>query len=301
MDQQYAEFVGVDSVCAAIITEDSESAYTTEAPEYFAPTADIAGEPEIDSASRYYDNVPGFTYVTEGVTKLAITFSGVPADKASKYLGKYFNEADGRVYDTGQPDPPDVALSFRMNRGKSGYRYYQYLKGTFSGGKEEAASKTEKIETKTYQMTFTAIVTTHQWEIDGEMKGLKRIFADTTSLAFEPAGWFTQVQTPDTVGAPAAIALSSIVPADGATGVEAGAAVVLTFNNKIVSNAVTLIDTTTGNVVAAAKTWNAAGTVLTLTPTSALSAATKYIVSVAGVVDVYGQELAAVGNDFTTA
>jgi len=44
-----------------------------------------------------------------------------------------------------------------------------------------------------------------------------------------------------------------------------------------------------------------AGKVLTVNPGSSLGAATKYIVAVTGVVDIYGQELAAVGKDFTTA
>ena len=51
MDKKYGEFVGVDSIYTAIITEDSETAYTAETPEYFAPAAEIAGEPEIESGS----------------------------------------------------------------------------------------------------------------------------------------------------------------------------------------------------------------------------------------------------------
>ena len=109
-----------------------------------------------------------------------------------------------------------------------------------------------------------------------------------------------QVQTPDTTSAPSAVALSTIVPADGAETIALDAAVVLTFNNKIASEAVTLIDSSDGDVVAVTKSWNAAGTVLTLTPDANLTASTKYIVSVAGVIDIYGQALAAAGKDFTT-
>lgn len=199
MDKQYGEFVGVDNVHVAIVTTDSESEYIAEAPEYFAPTADIAAESETDNTPTYYDNVPGFNYVSEGVTTLTMTFSGVPAEKAAKYLGKHYDEATGRVYDTGEPTPPDVAVSFRFKKGPKDYRYYQYLKGTFSGGTEEAGTKTNTVDVRTYQMTFTAVVTTHQWNVGGEQRGLKRIFADTTDPAFDATGWFTQVQTPEVI------------------------------------------------------------------------------------------------------
>lgn len=302
MDQKYGEFVGVDQLHAAIITEDTEANYTVGAPEYLAPTAEIAGEPEINALPTYYDNVPADSYITEGATTLTITISGLPADKAAKYLGKKYDNVSGRVYDDGAPKPPEVALSFRYNKGTDGFRYYQYLKGKFSGGTEEATTKTGSgVTIKTYQLKYAAVVTAHKWEIDGETKGLKRIFADTSDPAFNPSGWFDQVQTPDTIGAPDAIALSSITPADATLDIDVDTEIVLTFNNKIRSEEIVLINSSTGDVVETTKSWNAAGKVLTITPKANLEAGTKYIVSITGVVDVYGQKLAATGSDFTTA
>lgn len=198
MEQKYGEFVGVDNIHAAVILSDTRDEYIADTPEYLAPAAEIASEAETDQTPTYYDNVPANTYIGEGTTTLTITIPGIPADITAKYLGKKYDPATGRVYDDGQPNPPDVALSFRFNKGKNGYRYYQYLKGTFSGGSEEAATKTNTVDIRTYQLTFTAVATTKQWEIDGEMRPIKRIFADTTDPAFNPAGWFTQVQTPET-------------------------------------------------------------------------------------------------------
>lgn len=199
MDNQYGEFVGVDSVHVATITADTEETYTAATPEYLAPTAEISSDTATDSTTTYYDNVPGFTYNSEGVTTLKLTISGIPAAKAAKLLGKYYDQTTGLVLDTGEPNPPDMALSFRFNKGPNGYRYYQYLKGTFSGGSEEAGSKSGKIDAKTYELTYTAIVTTHQWLIDGKQKGLKRIFADTTDENFTSAAtWFNAVKVPAT-------------------------------------------------------------------------------------------------------
>lgn len=301
MDKKYGEFVGVDSVYTSIITEDSVDNYIAATPEYFAPTSEISAESEIENTPTYYDNVPGFNYVTEGVTTLTCTFSGVPAPLAAKYLGKHYDAATGRVLDTGIPTPPDVALAFRFNKGPDGYRYYQYLKGNFSGGTEEAGTKTNSVDIRTYQMTYTAVATTHKWPIGGEQKPLKRIFADTTDAAFTgAAGWFTQVQTPDTATPPPSLALVSSVPADNATGVAVDAVMSLTFNNAVNSISALLMgpDLTP---VSAVITFNNTRKIITVTPASDLTAASEYALILAQVTDVFGQAINNQIITFTTA
>ena len=301
MDKKYGEFVGVDSVYASIITEDSVDNYIAATPEYFAPTSEISAESEIENTPTYYDNVPGFNYVTEGVTTLTCTFSGVPAPLAAKYLGKHYDAATGRVLDTGIPTPPDVALAFRFNKGPDGYRYYQYLKGNFSGGTEEAGTKTNSVDIRTYQMTYTAVATTHKWPIGGEQKPLKRIFADTTDAAFTgAASWFTQVQTPDTAVPPAALSLVSSVPADDATGVAVGSAIALTFNNMIGSVSALLLGPSM-EPVATAITFDSARKVVTITPSAPLTAASAYTLVLAQATDVFGKTIKDHVITFTTA
>jgi phi13 family phage major tail protein len=301
MDQRYGEFVGVDNLYYAKITNDDEIGYTAAAPIYLAPVAEIAGEPEINNKTTYYDNKAANNYVTEGKTELTITVSNVPAKEIATLLGKKYDAASGRVYDSGEANPPEVAIGFRFNMGKNGYRYYWFLKGTFSGGAEEAATKSNDVDERTYELTYTAVTTTHQWDIDGQMQSLKRVFADTADAAFDPTGWFAQVQTPDMIGAPAALTLVSSVPTDGATAVNTTAPITLTFSNPIESEAITLINATTGDIVAVTKSLDATKKILTIAPTAALAATTQFIVSIAGVKDVYGQMLAATVIDFTTA
>lgn len=299
MDQKYGEFVGVDKIHAAIIIEDSEQQYLAETPEYLAPAAEVAGEAETASNPTYYDNVPANTYTSEGATTLTLTISGIPADKAAKYLGKKYDEATGRVLDDGEPNPPECALSFRFNRGKNGFRYFQYLKGTFSGGTEEAATKTSTIDIKTYQMTFTAVNTTHQWEIDGEMKSIKRIFGDTTDPNFDATGFFNAVQTPETGVTPEALSLVSSVPVDEATGIAVDSEITLTFNNKIANQALTLFtDAFVPVPIKISK--DVTGKILTITPENNLSATTSYVLIITNVTDIYGQKLENEVIAFTT-
>ena len=103
-----------------------------------------------------------------------------------------------------------------------------------------------------------------------------------------------------TAGGIDALALSSIVPDDAATGVNTGASIVLTFNNPIASEGIVLT-TAAGTVKAVTRSWNAAKTILTLAPNTALTGSTVYLVSISGVTDIYGQLLASSVSDFQTA
>ena len=99
--------------------------------------------------------------------------------------------------------------------------------------------------------------------------------------------------------APDALALSSIVPDDEAVGVALDANIVFTFNNKILREAIVVAEAD-GTIIPGAKIWDAAGKVLTFNPTADFTGSTVYLVTVGGVVDIYGQSLAPVVKNFTT-
>ena len=100
--------------------------------------------------------------------------------------------------------------------------------------------------------------------------------------------------------APSALALSTIVPDDEDIDVAVGANIVMTFNNKIDKESI-IITSEAGGIVAGSKTWDATGKILTFNPTTNLTANTVYIVTLGGVVDIYGQALTATVKNFTTA
>lgn len=299
MEMKYGEFVGADKLYYAPITQDDLLGYVVGAPVYLAPLADIAGQAEQNSLTNYYDNKAAVTYNSEGKTDLTITVSGLPAQTLATLLGKYYSAANGIVLDTGELNPPAYALGFRVGIG-TGYRYYWYLNGVFSGGAEVATTKKAAVEAKTYQLVYHAMPTTYEgFTVDGESKSVKRLFGDTHEAAFALAStWFDQVQTPTTLGAPGALALSSIVPADGAENQAATVNVVMTFSNAIADEAISVVKSD-GTIVAGAKSWDAALKVLTFDPTENLTAGGTYIVNINGVIDIFGQELAAAAKDFT--
>jgi phi13 family phage major tail protein len=300
MEKQYGEFIGVDSLYYALLTKDDSTGYTAGTPEYLAPTANIGAAVTVNKMTRYFDNVAATSYVTEGETEITALVANVPAKVMAKILGKFYDAASGRVIDAGVANPPDCALGFRFNMGADRFRYFWFLKGTFAGGEEASETKTDDVNPNNYELTFTAVPSTYKFTVNGSPTQVKRVFGDTADDAFNPASWFSQVQVPGAV-TPSALELSSIVPADGATSVARASTIVLTFNNKIASESISLINSTSGDAVAFTKSWDATGKILTLTPSATMAATTKHIVAVNGVTDIYGQVLAATGKDFTTA
>lgn len=98
---------------------------------------------------------------------------------------------------------------------------------------------------------------------------------------------------------PAAVALSSSAPADEDSDVAIDTTVILTFNNAIVQEAISMFSAA-GTPVAFTSEWDSTMKVMTITPDSNLTNSTTYIVSVHGVVDMYGQTLATEGINFST-
>lgn len=99
--------------------------------------------------------------------------------------------------------------------------------------------------------------------------------------------------------APSAVALSSIVPDDEADNVAVDANIVMTFNNAILKESITVVSAA-GAIIDGAKSWDATGKILTFNPTDNLTNNTSYTVVIAGVVDIYAQSLAAAAKNFTT-
>jgi methionine-rich copper-binding protein CopC len=223
----------------------------------------------------------------------------------AKLRGKHVIAASGRIAGSGNTTPPLCALGLKINKG-DGFIYLWFLKGRFSGGNVVAQTKAENATINMREYTFTAMETEKKFSytdsISGAVKstGLTWFKGDTTQAGFDPTGWFTQVQTPDTTGAPTALALVSSDPTDEDADVAIDASIVLTFNNAVSDSVLALLDSDIAPV-AVTKSLNAAKTVLTGTPTAALDATATYTLVLAQITDVYGQTIENTVITFTTA
>ena len=300
MDRQYYPIVGVENIYIAKNVVDSESGYSAGTPAKFAPGQKVDWATEQGSEALYADNLLKEMFFGTKKESAVFTITGLSEKEDAELRGIYHDEASGRSYSTGDEEPPHVAVGFKINKGKSDYVYVWFLKGTLSGGNVVAETKKDNVTISTREYTFNGLITDKKWTIDEEPKGLCWVKGDTSTEAFDGSSWFNQVQTPDTVSAPSAIALSSIVPADGAENVAVDSIITLTFNNKIAEEAITVLDTSTGDIVAVSKSWDTTGKVLAITPSENYGNDTVYAVAVAGVKDIYGQQLSAQGKNFTT-
>lgn len=160
-------------------------------------------------------------------------------------------------------------------------------------------------EVKTTPITVTGSKPTATIVIDST-KTNSTILTALELILFGDTGVAPRLPFPDEIaalfaaGAPSALSLSSISPADDATGVSVSANIVLTFNNKVLTENIVVTDAL-GNIVAGTKSWDATGKILTFDPTTNMTASRVHIVTIAGVTDIYGQALASSVKNFTTA
>lgn len=296
---EYKSTIGVSDLYVAAISADSATAYTAGTPAYFAPVAVVGVAPSVNRETQYADDNPYDTFVSEGETELTLTVTGIPPEMLAAVLGKTFDATTGRVYDTGAT-PPDYALGFKSKKSNGSYRYYWYLKGKFSTPSESFETQGDTPAPQTTEIVFTAVSSTYAFDVGATNEEVKRVWGDDDTDAFDPTNWFTQVQTP-AVASVSALALSSSVPTDGATGISVSANQTLTFNNEMQSDVTAriVISKADGTQAAATITLDATKKIVTIDPGSSLSASTVYLISYA-VEDIYGQTLSGVVN-FTTA
>lgn len=298
---EYKSTIGLDDLYVAAVTQDDASGYVADTPEYFAPAAEASQKPTINTETQYADDAPFEVVSIEGETEIELTVTGIPAVMLAKITGKVFNAASGRVWEDPESVAPYHALSFRSLKSNGKYRYYQYLKGRFSMPEQEAATKTDKPDIKATKIIYTAIPSVYKFNLGSVTRPVKRVWGDEDTTNFSGATWYGQVQTPS-VTTPAALALSSSVPTDGATGISVSANQTLTFNNALVNDAiyqVGLFRVSDGAVIASAITLDATKKIITINPNADLTAVTAYLITYA-VTDIYGQHLTGAVN-FTTA
>lgn len=296
--------VGVDSVYYAIITQDDEAGYVVGSPAVLVPAMELKATPSSASETQYADNGPYDQVSAEGDTEMELTAPNFPESIIAQLKGAVYDSATGRVFDNADPSQaPYFALGYRFKKTNGHYRYRWYLKCRIEPPGEEAQSQSDAVNLKTQTLKIRALKTIYKWALSGSVTdGVKRVHGDQDADNFNATNFFNAVQVP-VVGSPASFTLTPS-PVDGATGVLVGANIVLTFSNALVAGAennIILVRSDTQAAIACARTIDSARKVVTLDPSSNLTAAKTYLVIVPGVTSIHGQVLADTVIDFTTA
>lgn len=284
---------GLKSMHYAKIVSDVKGAIVYDPPAQLQNAQQVQVNPIMATANINSDNKTDEVALCTGADLTVQRVNCTPQEE-SILLGRVIDE-NGGVYGGRTDNPPYVAFGYERTLGTSGKSVFVWILKTKFRPSNSTAD-TEAVDSLNPQFdSLTARATIRN--ADGEwiytIESSDPNFGDT----FFTAATLQKLASGIT---PTTLALASSAPVDGASGSSKTAPITLTFNNKILSEAVSLMKDD-GTVVAVTKSFDATGKILTLTPGSALTGTTTYIVALNGVRDIYGQTLAVDTVTFTTA
>lgn len=290
--------IGLKDVYYALLTADPKGG----TPTYAAPVALVGAisaniNPNTNSETLYADDGPYEVATSLGGITLELNVADLDLDQQAALLG---HTVTGGVLKRISTDvPPWLAIGFKSIKSNGKYRYTWLAKGKFAQPEQKHETKGDAINFQTPMATGTFV------KRDADDEWERHIDEDHVDYVDQGATWFTSPlgsadTTPPTI--------STIVPADGAAGVSTGTTITITFDEAIAYSTIIaanffLTEVVSGAPVAGALSVNAGRTIVTFTPTAALTGATEYRMNVTtSVTDLAGNHLAAHNhNEFTTA
>lgn len=240
--------------------------------------------------------IPNITFLGTGVTKLDEN------PNAQTKESKYINNASKTKMVTGY----QTSFPFEMERIKN-ETALEYIRSIPMKMKTGGDAESVYYRVELTEPAGTNIFYARKFPVSIEVSGMNDTDGNMgTSGNFNLAGvmvegTFNTVTKVFTQTTAVALEAPTSVPLADATAVARASTVVLTFGNKIVSDNVTLINTTAGTIVEVTKSWDSTGKILTITPTANMAATSKYEILIANIVDEFGQTLATAVRYFTTA
>lgn len=284
---------GLESMHYAKMLSDTVGAVAYANPKRLQNVQQIQVNPIIATSNINADNKTEEVAICTGADTTIQRVMFTPEEEAD-LLGRVVDE-NGGIFGGRTDNPPYVAIGYKRTLGTSGKSMYVWLyKLKFKPSNSTADSEaTDNINPQFDSYTARATIR------DADKQWIYSIISSDPNFGetFFTAATLQKLSSGIT---PTALALSSSVPVDEATGSSKTAPITLTFSNKILSEAVSLMKDD-GTVVTVTKSFDTTGKILTVTPSSTLTGSTTYIVALNGVMDIYGQTLAADTVTFTTA
>ena len=225
---------------------------------------------------QYADDSTVDIYTEDGDIDLSIDFTDLTVDEQALIMGQTM-VAGVRTPNPATDVRPYWCVMWKSKKRNLAYKYYKILKVMFSEMDEEFATKEDKTQPQTDSISGTGIQRLSD--------GLRKRIADadsTTYIAGTGTDWFTTADVVVDAVAPTV----TIVPLDEAIGVATSAAVIWTFDKAILLSDViadNFMLVKVGVNIAGTLTINALNTIVTFTPTSALSAGVHTAIATVGV------------------
>jgi phi13 family phage major tail protein len=281
--------VGIKKTYIAPITKDDATGLTYGTPVYYEGIKKLGIKPKQNTEKLYAEDQLWDQATAFDSADVEIELSDLTSAQRAGLLGQT-TAAEGGVYATKDDEAPFVAVLYKAPI-RGGHRYGVLYKGAFELPEDSMEGQEGKIKFQTPKIKATFQPTKYN--------GFWEYHVDTTDPNC-PANiddtWFTAVVIPGADTTPPTVTTS---PLDAATDIAVTANMVWTFNEAIDTSTVTaanffLMKASDGSLVAGALTIDGTSKIVTLDPTSNLSAATAYIaVCTTNVTDVAGNHLAA--------
>ena len=191
---------GLSNVFAAEVTKDenAEGGYVVGEPFHLIPAGEMSRTASSEKTNVHFDNAIFYQSGSESATDISITGAALrPADVA-RLTGKYVDPATGAVLDTGEYTEKYFAVGGETDNVDGTKEYFWFLKGSFAIPEQTDKTKDETTDTNGMTLNFSAIQTTHLFNVGGQNKPMKRVVIDTlTSKLKADQDWTKQVVTPD--------------------------------------------------------------------------------------------------------
>lgn len=302
---------GIEKLYAARQTQDTSAGLIYDAPRYLSLVTELSIKPKYNTDSAYAENrmvdqASEFDSAAIGLNRYEMR-----SDESAYLLGQDTAAAGGVINSSGD-EAPNIGVLYRapLRRKTSGgaavKRYGIIYKSQFTppdsdlktlAGKPDLSQIPQisgQAQPTEWSYTNASGQEKHPWEyhVDSD---------DPNCPEDIDANWFNGVYIPG-VSLVSTPALSSSSPVANSTTAVTSVQPALTFNNGLSNySGIVLLKASDSSIVSIGLSLDSTGKIVTIAPQSALSAGTAYVIVIAGVSDIYGQQVPVTTVKFTTA
>lgn len=302
---------GVEKLMVARLTGDTAAGLIYEAFREYKQTQELTLKPKYNSDTAYADNRVCDTDTEFDSMDVTLGRYGMTSAEDAYATGKTVTATGGVAIASGGSGAPYLGLLYKAplrrkhTDGTPVYRYGIVYKVQFSPADDSYKTKQGKPDlSQVPSLTGTGITTDWSYVNAGGQEEHPcefHIDDDDPNCPEDIAtSWWTGAYIPAIAAKPALTVTTN--PAANATAVALTVKPTATFSNVIAQiGGVALVKSTDSSVVACTVLMDSSGKIVTVTPSTALSASTAYVLVLSGAVDCYGQTAPTQTVKFTTA
>lgn len=228
-EQQVFEFRGVDNLYYARVLQDDAAGFICDTPKKLSPVAEVAKSTDSSNEAHYYDNKPLIVVASESADTITITMAPPALEILADITGKGWDSSTGMMID-GPRDNAYFAIMYRTKGTDGKHRYVSRLKGTFNIPEEDNATENDGTDTTNTQITFTGIMTEHEFTKGAYISGswqkgsAKGVVVDERYGLADLESFFSAIQTPDSIQPSSAVRVTAVALNQSSLSLTAGGA-----------------------------------------------------------------------------